>query len=116
MKSGRQNSSCCVCTSRTAVYAFLRRTDKHARPVAEQKKMKKWHVVAMVGAVAFMSTGCAQIRRMDQWKCDKLGICMPGITPSSHQTYSPEAPYLQAPSLPAPFPPQGVQPPTMLIE
>jgi len=37
-------------------------------------------------------TGCGALRSIEQWKCDKLGMCHFGVTPSQANWESPIAP------------------------
>jgi hypothetical protein len=43
---------------------------------------------AMLLASLIFTTGCGTFRRMEQWKCDHLGICQFGTTPT-YETIAP---------------------------
>jgi hypothetical protein len=48
---------------------------------------------AAIGALALAALpGCSCMHGVDQWKCDNLGWCCFGTTPSARQSYSPVCP------------------------
>jgi hypothetical protein len=49
--------------------------------------MRKWMSAAMVALAIAVAPGCAWTRSIDQWKCDKLGICWFGTQPSQENVY-----------------------------
>ena len=39
-------------------------------------------LLASLYSIPFLLTGCGTLRNIEQWKCDNLGMCHFGITPS----------------------------------
>lgn len=50
--------------------------------------MRKWMTATMVAAMFASASGCSVFRAIDQWKCDNLGCCMFGTTPSNQNVYA----------------------------
>ena len=45
--------------------------------------MKKWTFAAVIALTMAATGGCGLWQGMEQWKCDHLGWCHNGITPSN---------------------------------
>jgi hypothetical protein len=48
----------------------------------------------MIVAAATICTGCGTFRSIEQWKCDRLGLCWFGVRPSNAygpQSYGPQS-------------------------
>jgi hypothetical protein len=68
--------------------------------------MTRLALLALAVLAVLGSTGCSCFRAVDQWKCDRLGICCFGVQPSCPQPYAapcpppeldPTQPYYPAP-------------------
>ena len=74
--------------------------------------MRRLSMILICAVFMFAASGCQSIRRFDQWKCDKYGICMFGVQPSCRQV-------CPQPACPQPvFEPAGmtVPPPTTRLD
>jgi hypothetical protein len=54
--------------------------------------MRCLSMMTICAVILFAASGCQMCRRIDQWKCDKLGICMCGVQPTSQQVCVPYSP------------------------
>ena len=54
--------------------------------------MRRAAIVTICAATLAAAGGCHVVRRIDQWKCDRLGICMFGVRPSQPACGPPPCP------------------------
>jgi hypothetical protein len=53
------------------------------------RSFNQFAILCLVGCIVATSAGCGIVRGIEQWKCDRLGMCHFGIQPSAPPSYGP---------------------------
>lgn len=75
-----------------SVWLFVGNDVPKKQHFQEDAAMRKWILAATVAVSMVGTSGCSMFRAIDQWKCDNLGCCMFGTTPSRENVYLAPAP------------------------